>query len=74
MSNIPPIFCVYINPADYPGKIVIRRFLGEEADPLPTVIADNLNAARATLLKDNPYLVKMAPDKKDAPHIVETWI
>ncbi len=74
MSNLPTVFCVYMNPADYPGKIVIRRWVGNDPSPHPEVVASNINAAREELLKANPGLVKLDRCKDDDPAILETWI
>jgi len=65
-----PVFTVYYNPTDFPGKYVVRLFDG----PQPTrlmAIADTLEAIRKTI----PPLFHCIPrDTKDDKIIVETWL
>jgi len=68
------IFTVYENPKDYPGKFVIRRFVGTVPDQQPTAVSDTLQGARADLLKIHPHLVHLSRRAGDDPVIVETWL
>jgi hypothetical protein len=69
------MFTVYRNPADYPGKYVLRgASIVPNAvinDPEPTAVADTLAEVRAAV----PWgLVPMHRAIDDLPIIVETWI
>jgi len=73
------IFTVYRNPRDYPGSFVVRRF-EVTADgctqraPLPLVVTDTLDEARAAVHRAHPGAVCMARSDGDEPQIVESWI
>lgn len=66
-----PIITVYRNPADYPGKFVARVWDTDRPTNL-AAIADTYEE----LLQAIPVnqMVRMAPDARDDPAIVETWI
>lgn len=68
--NIFPVFTVYKNPRDFPGKYVVRLFDGTRPMRLIT-IRDTLDEARATI-PEGFYCVQKSPD--DDPVIVETWL
>ena len=62
---------VYFNPSDYPGKYVLREFVG--MTPMPAcVVKDTLEEIHA-LLPKNPNLFNLGPDAID-PVIIEVWI
>lgn len=65
------IFVVYENPLDYPGKLVVRRWLGLEADPIPLAVTDSLALAR-NVIPD--YCVPIGIYPNDDPVIKEVWI
>lgn len=69
-----PVFCVYFNPADYPKKYVVRRWVGMDPDREPVVISDTLDEARTQLRTLNPNLVHLSRHRDDDPVILETWI
>ncbi len=74
MSGIV-MFVVYENPRGFPGKIVVRRWNGLEADPFPLAVEDNLEDARA-VIADGAHsqgLIRMAPLPGDDPVIAEIW-
>lgn len=73
-SGMPPVFCIYENPADYPGKFVVRRWVGMDPDREPVTVAETLDAAREALKELNPYLVRLDRCPDDDPVILETWI
>lgn len=73
-SGMPPVFTVYESPKDYPGKFVIRRWIGMDPDREPVAVGDTLEDVRAELKKLNPYLVRLERDVLDDPVILETWI
>ena len=66
-----PIITVYAHPADYPDKFVARVWDTDRPTNL-AAIADTYEA----LLQAIPVnqMVRMAPDARDDPTIVETWI
>jgi hypothetical protein len=69
------MFVVTSNPSDYPGKIVVRRWIiwGPEPRPIgaPVAVEDSLDAARA---KIPPGLDRLTRHPSDDPVIVESWI
>lgn len=42
-------WAVYKDPSDYPGKFVVRRFIGMNAKKEPEVVADTLDEARRVI-------------------------
>jgi len=65
-----PIFTLYHNPTDFPGKYVMRLFDGKNPTRL-IAVKDTLEAARATV----PKIFYRVPRKDtDDPFIVETWL
>lgn len=64
-------YAVYQNPSDYPGKFVVRRWLGEAPEEHPICVVDSLAEARKNIPS---YLVMLLPAKNDDPVIIETWI
>lgn len=65
------MFVVYRNPRDFPGKVVVRRFvIGDAPDKQPHFVGDSVEAARATLPRN---LVCCRRDRSDEKQIVETW-
>jgi len=65
-----PMWTVYMNPKDYPGKFVARCW---DLDKPTTnvIVADTLEEVRALL---PPGLICMPRDVADDGVIVETWI
>lgn len=74
MENAPWYhYVVYASPLDYPGKIVIRKWLIAKApEPLETIaVEDNYEEAIRAL----PHgLYRMIRSPTDDPCILETWI
>lgn len=68
------VFTVYENPSDYPGKFVVRRWVGMDPSPTPEYVEDSLEMARKRLLVDFPYLERLDRSINDDPVILETWI
>lgn len=69
-----PIFTVYFNPKDFPGKYVVRLFDADKPLRLIT-ISDTLEKAQATIPQGPPlgfHRVNRSPT--DDPVIVETWL
>ena len=68
------MWTIYVNPADYPGKYVVRRFGifpdGPVPDPEPWAIRETLEGARRRIPS---YCVCSGRLEEDEPHIVETW-
>lgn len=73
-----PIFTVYENPRDYPGKFVVRRsFVGGGSakalpDPDPLIVADSLEAARGAIPRSTVTRWDRHPE--DEPQIIEAWL
>lgn len=67
-------FVIYRNPADYPDKVVVRRWSIGAAqvtpDAAPLTLVDTVEAARAAL---PPGLVCLGREPGDDPVIVEVW-
>ena len=71
-----PVFVVYRNPRDFPGKWVCRRQVatasGEvKSDPEPFAVSGSYSIILALL---PPGLTRMERHPDDDPVIVETWI
>ncbi len=65
-----PLIAVFKNTVDYPDKYVARLFdLNRPINAME--IGDTLEGIRAKLPK---YMFCLAPDSKDHPTVVETWI
>jgi len=67
------IYTVYCNPADYPGKFVVRRFdrVTGAAERLAWAVGDTLNDARKHI---PPWLACISRAAEDDPVIVESWL
>lgn len=66
-----PLYVIYSDPLDAPGKFVLRRHVGERPDPAPAAVVDSLEACRAAL---PPGLFNLGRYDEDDPKIVEVWI
>ncbi len=64
------IYTVYNSPKDYPGKVVVRKFIGEQPSPEPLCVEDTLEEARK---KIPAGLVRMDRMPEDDSVILETW-
>jgi hypothetical protein len=65
-----PIWAIYFNPKDYPGKFVLRKWIND----IPTdevYTADSLDEIR---MKVPLGLMCIKRYPQDDPVIVETWI
>lgn len=71
MTEELAIYVVYCSPSDYPGKYVVRRWVGERADPRPLAVTDDLDAAREALPDG---LICLPRRTDDDWTIVETWL
>lgn len=71
---VMPIFVVYRDPKDFPGKFAVRIFDGKK--PLRLVAVKNtLDEARAAIQQWPPLDFSMIPRfENDDPRIVETWL
>lgn len=68
------IFVIYFNPSDYPGRYVLRQWIIDSNQIIPTTnvhIEDTIKKVRKHLPKDVSIIVK---NDMDDPCIVETWI
>lgn len=64
------LIAIYFNPKDYPGKYVLREWIGQ----IPVdecKVADSLEEIRKHIPKG---WIRIPLDKKDDPKIIETWI
>lgn len=64
-------WAVYKDPSDYPGKFVVRRFIGMNAKKEPEVVADTLDEARRVIPAG---LICVPRLNGDDPVIYEVWI
>lgn len=76
MKDALPIWVIYWNPKDYPGRYVVRRqcvLPGGQTlvDPSPSWVGGTLMGARLAV---PPHTVLMARHPEDDPVIVETWL
>jgi hypothetical protein len=73
--NVMRMFVVYRDPADYPGRYVVRGCsVGAGRivpDSDPTFVGDDLVGARAAIPREAN--TRFARDENDEPQIVETW-
>lgn len=68
-----PIYVIYDNPTDHPGKFVVRKWWGDK----PTgegAVTDSLYAARLYIRELGLGLVMVTRDPGDDPCIVESWL
>ncbi len=68
------MWVVYNNPADYPGKWVVRLYLigrGGAGVPAGAVVADTLEGVRAAI---PPGLQRLERHAADDPVVYEVWI
>jgi hypothetical protein len=74
-EHLLTIWVIYRNPADFPGKWVLRgqdAIAGGGVQPHATAyVADTLEELHAQL---PPGLVLLSPHPNDNPAIYETWI
>jgi hypothetical protein len=62
---------VYDNPEDFPGQIVVRKFLNDQPTSDVEAFADLESCRRAFELRG---LYRIPRSDGDAPVIVETWL
>lgn len=80
MTDELPVWVIYDNPTDYPGKFVARewRLVYGNPNPVPMeppIVVDSLEAARTAIqFASGMLLVRLAPMPGDDPKIVETWV
>ena len=74
-SDFLPMWVVYKNPSDFPGKFVVRRQLAAPgfvvADKAPTAIVSTLDEARAAI---PPGMINLHRSPDDDPCIAEVWL
>lgn len=69
------VWTIYQNPADAPGKFVLRRFEAGALEPRPTPEAwesEDIEELRAIVRRMGLYCLGRKP--ADEPQIVESWI
>lgn len=72
-----PMWTVYKNPSDYPGKYVVRRSVAGPGgtlrhDPFPIVVAETIEEARLSLPQVGLHCIPRYAE--DDPVIVEVWL
>jgi hypothetical protein len=69
------VYTIYDNPADHPGRVVLRRFnvtgSGTRPDPEPIYVGDSVSEARALLPRG---LARFDREKSDPACVVETHL
>jgi hypothetical protein len=73
-DDVLPMFTVYHDTKDFPGKWLVRRFLIVAGRALPDKllgVGDTLDQARALVPRG---LVRLDRAVNDDPVIVETWV
>jgi hypothetical protein len=73
-----PLWVVYTNPADIPGKVVARLFLKYNAEDFKAtdeaVIGDTLGEVRIRLIRIDRRLRYVPRHEFDEPQITEMWM
>jgi hypothetical protein len=74
-DSLLPVYTVYFNPADFPGKYVVRRFLvhpnDPRPDPSPMHVGNTLDDARDAI---PPGLYCFSAAQEDDSSIIESWM
>jgi len=65
------MYVIYDNPRDYPGKFVVRRWIGMNASTKPEGVFATLNEARGVLPIGSVFIT---PYDTDDPCIAEVWL
>lgn len=65
------MFVVYENPADFPGKFVVRRWLDSIPERRPLHVCEQLAQARAAIPRGAANIGRM---RDDDPAIREVWL
>lgn len=69
------MYVIYVNPRDFPGKVVVRRWGieadGPAAEDEPMLVTDSIDQAREAL---PPGLFNVRRSPNDDPVIAEVWI
>ena len=72
--RVLPAFTIFYNPADFPGKYVVRLFDGEAPTKL-LCVKSTLEEARAAIPHEPPIeYINMGRHPEDDPVIVEVWM
>jgi hypothetical protein len=69
-TKVFPIFTIFKDPTDFPGKYVVRLFDGKQPTRL-IAVKDTLEDARATIPK---IFYRVPRSERDNPVVVETWL
>lgn len=72
-----PLYVIYENPKDYPGKFVVRRWAcsagGAVPDQAPVAVVGTIEAARGAL-HDQMAFNRLRRSSDDDPVIREIWV
>lgn len=72
--QVLPVFTIFYDPADFPGKYVVRLFDGKRPTKLMCV-KNTLEEARATIPHSPPVeYINMGRHENDPEEIVEVWM
>ena len=71
-QKFPPIWTIYENPSDFPGKWVVRMWWGETPEP-EAAACDSLELAR-DLIQRAGGCFPLNRASSDDPTIHESWI
>lgn len=66
-----PVYVIYKNPTDCPGKFVCRRWMGMMPDQKPLAVSRRLDKCRRAIPAGFTMIERM---KGDDPAILELWI
>lgn len=75
MSDPLHVWVIYRNPADYPGRFVLRQHLISAGAVTPTdevFVSERLITLRRIVLRRGLY--RLLPDDSDPEIILETWL
>lgn len=65
-----PLYIIYKNPGDFPGKFIVRFWIMDKPTDFVTV-SETLEAARGTIPTGSFNIGK---HQSDAPQIIEVWV
>lgn len=75
METVLPVYTVYYDPLDYPGRYVVRRWNVTAGAPrpekTPLYVGDSLERARSLIPLG---LICFTADDGDDPAVLESWM
>jgi hypothetical protein len=67
----PPLFVIFKNPSDFPGKFVVRRWQGGVPEQEPLAVTSDLATARKVIPAD---CICVGRELDDDPCVLESWV